>query len=369
MYAIVGTVPIEQFPLACGEVSLIDNEICIQGHKVPVNRGTPALLAAAVRAGECLGLPAPYGYLVGDIGLGHGSRRLYEYLTGHLGKSDFDTVAFHYLQPDVHRHNQVLEALGEGVRRPRLIADAGFMYAAKMSGESLEYDLFTPDVGELAFLADEEAPHPFYTRGFILHEEHRVPELIARAYSHNNAARHLLVKGERDYIANEQGVQDIIEHPMEESMEAIGGTGDTVTGIAAALVSTGMEVVEAAGIAARANRLAGYYAKPTSATQVLEILHHIPRALEEVLHRKGQGNAPGKGLPRRDRPIHPEMTVLDVLSRHRHAEAVFRKYDAKAGECICCNALFEPLENMAAQYDLNLDDLLAELEASILIDP
>ncbi len=31
-------------------------------------------------------------------------------------------------------------------------------------------DLFTSDVGELAFLADEEAPHLFYTRGFILHE-------------------------------------------------------------------------------------------------------------------------------------------------------------------------------------------------------
>jgi len=45
-----------------------------------------------------------------------------------------------------------------------LIADAGFMYAAKMSGQASKYDLFTPDVGELAFLADEEAPHLFYTR-------------------------------------------------------------------------------------------------------------------------------------------------------------------------------------------------------------
>jgi ADP-dependent NAD(P)H-hydrate dehydratase / NAD(P)H-hydrate epimerase len=50
-------------------------------------------------------------------------------------------------------------------RRPILIADAGFMYAAKMSGQAACYDFFTPDVGELAFLADEMAPHPFYTRG------------------------------------------------------------------------------------------------------------------------------------------------------------------------------------------------------------
>lgn len=62
--------------------------------------------------------------------------------------------------------------------------------------------------------------------------------------------------------------------------------------------------------------------------------------------------------------ISPEMTVLDVLSRWRHAEAVFRKYDERIGECICCNALFEPLRNMAAKYDLNLDNLLEELEAS-----
>ena len=53
---------------------------------------------------------------------------------------------------------------------------------AKMSGFASAYDLFTPDVGEMAFLADEAAPHPSYTRGFLLQEEERVPELIQRAY-------------------------------------------------------------------------------------------------------------------------------------------------------------------------------------------
>jgi hypothetical protein len=289
MHAIVGTSPREQFPLAPGEVGLIDNELTIGGNRVPVNRGTPALLAAAIKAGEFLGLPAPYGYLVGDIGHGHGSRRLYEYLTLHLPQWDFESITLHYLQPDVNWHNRVLAKLDETVRRPRLIADAGFMYAAKMSGKSLKYDLFTPDIGELAFLADEEAPHPFYTRGFILHEESRVPDLISRAYAHNNAARHLLVKGEKDYIANEKGIQAIIDQPVEDAMEAIGGTGDTLTGIVASLISTGMEITEAASIAARTNRLAGYYAKPTPATQVIEIVNHIPRALEEVLGENERG--------------------------------------------------------------------------------
>jgi hypothetical protein len=289
MHAIVGTIPLEDFPLAAGQVSLMGHELSIARNRAPVSRGTPALLAAAVKAGDCLGLPAPYGYLVGDIGLGHGSRCLYGYLFEHLAQSDFTSITLHYLQPDVNWHNLVLATLDERMRRPRLIADAGFMYAAKMSGKSSQYDLFTPDIGELAFLADEEAPHPFYTRGFILHEESKVPDLIARSYAHKNAARHLLVKGERDYIADEQGVQQTIDHPVKEAMEAIGGTGDTLTGIVAALISTGMEIIEAASIAARTNRLAGYYAKPTAATQIVEIVSRIPRALEEVLRERDRG--------------------------------------------------------------------------------
>lgn len=296
MFAIVGTVPDQDFPLAVGEVLLVNNLIRIEGKSAPVNRGTPALLAAAIKACEVLDQPAPFGYVVGDIGQGDGSRRLYEYLTRNLGKCDLqsksgtglNTIAFHYLQPDVDWHNRVLFAMEEMAKRPVLIADAGFMYAAKMSGKSSEYDLFTPDAGELAFLADDEAPHPFYTRGFILHEEESVPELIARAYKHNNAARYLLVKGKTDFVANRNGIQATIDSPLEEAMEAMGGTGDTLTGIVTALIESGVEVKEAATVAARVNRLAGHYAKPTPATQVIEIIQHIPRALEEILNENGE---------------------------------------------------------------------------------
>jgi len=62
--------------------------------------------------------------------------------------------------------------------------------------------------------------------------------------------------------------------------------------------------------------------------------------------------------------ICPEMTVLDVVSRYRQTEAVFKKYDKQAGECICCKALFETLRNIAARYGLNLDKLLLDLEAA-----
>ena len=283
MLAVVGTIPDQDFPLVTGTVTLRGDRIHIQGNEVTVNRGTPALLAAAIKTAEALGQPEPFGYLIGDIGLGDGSRLLYEYITKHISEYDFHTIVFHYVQPDVNWHNRVLFAVGEMTRQPVLIADAGFMYAAKMSGQASAYDLFTPDVGELAFLADEDAPHPFYTRGFILHEENRVPDLISRAYKHENTSRFLLVKGREDYLADYGKIRTTINNPAEEAMEAIGGTGDILTGIAAALISAGREVDKGAVTAARANRLAGQYTRPSPATQVIEIINHIPMALANLL--------------------------------------------------------------------------------------
>lgn len=283
MLAIVGTVPVEEFPMLAGEVELGKDWLILDKMRIPINRGTPALLAATIAAGEVLGNPRPFAYLVGDIGTGKGSRRLYDHLTRHLLKAAFEVVTFHYLQPDVDWHNRVLFALEEMKPKPVLIADAGFMYAAKMSGQAGSYDLFTPDAGEVAFLADEEAPHPFYTRGFILHEDNRVPELIKRAYEHDNAARILLVKGRRDYIASREGILATVEEPVVEALEPVGGTGDTVTGIVSALVASGMGVEDSALLAAKVNRLAGLYANPTPATQVLDMIRQIPRALDAIL--------------------------------------------------------------------------------------
>ena len=63
-------------------------------------------------------------------------------------------------------------------------------------------------------------------------------------------------------------------------------------------------------------------------------------------------------------PITPDMTVLDVVSTYRETEDVFRRYDNQAGECVCCNALFDTLQDVAAKYGLNLQELLAELCAA-----
>lgn len=283
MIGIVGTVPDPQLPLIHGKARLVDDHIEIQGRRIAVTRCSPALIGAALKASGGVRCPEIYVFLVGDIGKGDGSRKLYAFLAQHLHAFEFKVLTFHYLQPDVDWHNKILFAVEAMPKRPVLIADAGFMYAAKMSGQSESYEFFTPDVGELAFLADELAPHPFYTRGFILHANGDVPELIRRAYHHHNAARHLLVKGRSDVIVHEKTVVQTVDQPSVEAMEAIGGTGDTLTGMLSVLCGTDFTLTDAAILASRANRWAGHYADPTPATQVVELIENIPRALEKVL--------------------------------------------------------------------------------------
>ncbi len=283
MLGVVGTVPDPNFPLVHGPVRLIGSELIIAGRRIAINRGTPALLAAALKTAESRGGPEIYAFLAGDIGKGDGSRKLYQFLARQLPEFSFRVLTFHYLQPDADWHNKVLFAVETMTPRPTLIADAGFMYAAKMSGQSACYDFFTPDVGELAFLADEIAPHPFYTRGFILHQDADVPNLIRRAYQYQNAARYLVVKGQRDYIADEKQVIATVETPSFDAMEAIGGTGDTLTGILSVLCGGDLTPARAALLAARANRWTGFYARPTPATQVCELIDTIPQALQKAL--------------------------------------------------------------------------------------
>ena len=64
-----------------------------------------------------------------------------------------------------------------------------------------------------------------------------------------------------------------------------------------------------------------------------------------------------------EKSITPEMTLLDIISRHRETEAVFRKYDDQAGVCLCCQSLFDSLRAVAEKYGLDLNQILRELES------
>ena len=257
MWCIAGSVPDADFSLAPPDGPLRLDGATLRlpdGRGVPVERGTPALAATALLACEALGTQAPRALLAGDIGTGDGSRRLYAWLCDNAARLAPRGLTFHYLFPDVDWHNRVLLALQALPRPPLMLADAGFMYAAKMSGYADAYDLFTPDVGELAFLADEKAPHPFYTRGFLLAEDHNIPPLLARVLAHGNCPRHLLIKGAADHIVCAGEVRAVIDSPSVPAMECIGGTGDIVTGLVTAFAAAGWPLCAACLAASRTAR-------------------------------------------------------------------------------------------------------------------
>ena len=69
----------------------------------------------------------------------------------------------------------------------------------------------------------------------------------------------------------------------------------------------------------------------------------------------------GKG----DHVLSAQMTILDVVGRFRETEGVFKAYDARAGACICREALFDTIEEAARRFNLDLDALMADLHAVI----
>jgi hypothetical protein len=269
----------------CEDVAFLQGDaVRVNGFSIPVNRGTAALLAAACQTAQVWGKNQVSAHLVGDTGLGQGSRDLYAHLERNIGEFDAaKALVFHYLQPDADWCARLMLNFEGKKARPWLIADAGFMYAAKMAGLAGIFDLFTPDIGELGFLADEKAPHPFYTRGFILHEGIKAGDLVEKAYAASNAPPYLLIKGDPDQIVKRGRVVGEVDSPCVPAMEAIGGTGDTITGVASALLALGLEPVKACMVAARTNRLAGEMAGVNPASKIPDMVRVIPLALEKAL--------------------------------------------------------------------------------------
>lgn len=292
MWLITGSVPEENFELNLnateGESRVEDTLLVLpDGCRLPVTRGTTALAATAILACMVLGAMPPRLLLFGDCGDGTGSRKAYDWLAANICSfanqhKPLEGITFHYFYPDADNHNRVLLAIEKLQPKPVLVADAGYMYVAKMSGQAKSYGLFTPDAGELAFLADEKAPHPFYTRGFLLAEEKDMPALVELAASHGDCPANMIIKGASDYIYCDNKLITKINEPSCPSMECIGGTGDIVTGLATAWLAAGYPICKSAIYAARAARELAMLCNPTPATQVVELLAYMEQAVANI---------------------------------------------------------------------------------------
>jgi len=239
MMLIAGTVPIKDMPLTMGKIALDGDFLLVDGKRIPCTQGTGAMVSAALATTSYLGLDAPHALLVGDIGEGKGSRELYQYLIDHVAEFSPDVLALHYWLPDMSQTRQLCAAIEKCRKRPVMI-------------------LFETDISH-------------------------TPELARTAYENHGAARLLLVKGSTDYIIRDGEVLDMITEPDVPMLEPIGGTGDTITGVVSALAHAELEPHEAAIIAARANRMAGKYAKVTPATKVRQIIDQFPSVFKDYL--------------------------------------------------------------------------------------
>jgi len=273
MMLLFGTVPSKDLPMTYGQVRQEGDYLFADGQRFSRTQGTGAMISAALAMTDYFKLEAPHVLIAGDIGDGKGTRDMYKYLTEHVVELAPEVLTMHYSLPIMALLKKLLETIKGCAKRPFMIADAGAMYAAKGAGLASEFDIFTPDPSEIAFLADPQATHPAYISHHLFAcDADKIPGQIADAFKNNSAAKLLLVKGKTDYIAMNGEILATITEPNVPTLEPIGGTGDTITGLVSGLVYAGLEPKDAAIYACRTNRMAGLLAQPTPATKVKEVI-------------------------------------------------------------------------------------------------
>ena len=284
MLFICGTVPWEGFPLTSGEARFDGENLFIRDTEIPCTQGTAALVSAACVTAAHLKKSPPHVILVGDNGNGKGSRLLYDYLIKNLPAISPDVLVLHYILPVMGLMKKVCGTVAKCKKKPVMIADASAMYAAKAAGLAPFFDIFTPDLCEMAFLADANAVHPVYiSRHLFSAEILQMQELIAAAYRQKSAAKVLVVKGAIDHVVEEGKILCTLSEPDIPALEAIGGTGDTICGMIGALIDAGLNHSEAAITALKTNRNAGEYIKATPATKIRQIVQAIPHILKNSM--------------------------------------------------------------------------------------
>lgn len=60
--------------------------------------------------------------------------------------------------------------------------------------------------------------------------------------------------------------------------------------------------------------------------------------------------------------ITENMTPLDIVEKYPKTEDVFREYDVVVGRCLLCNNLFDTIEDIASNYNINLVEMIEKLD-------
>jgi NAD(P)H-hydrate repair Nnr-like enzyme with NAD(P)H-hydrate dehydratase domain len=231
MLLLFGTIPDKNLPVVFGPVKQDGDYLIAGNYRFPRTQGTGAMISAALVITTYLNLEPPYILVAGDIGNGNGTRAIYEYLNTNLDTLAPEVLTMHYSQPMMAFMREIIEGMKSRAQKPFLIADAAAMYTAKAAGLAQEFDVFTPDSTEIAFLADPKATHPAYISHHLFDcDSSKIPQQIMEAYALKSAARTLVVKGQKDYIAQNGRILNVISEPCVPVLEAIGGTAILLQG-------------------------------------------------------------------------------------------------------------------------------------------
>ncbi len=63
--------------------------------------------------------------------------------------------------------------------------------------------------------------------------------------------------------------------------------------------------------------------------------------------------------------ISTDDTLLDLLEQYPETEDVFKLYTQKIGICICCEALFCTVAEVAERYELDIEELMTRLNNAV----
>jgi ADP-dependent NAD(P)H-hydrate dehydratase / NAD(P)H-hydrate epimerase len=277
MITLIGTVPYKT-GLYAGRADVKDNCLTVDDREFSIERGTQAMAAACVQVCKFYGLDLPLCIFGGDVADGKGTDLMFQEVNSRLDKYSPKVVTLHYMFPKIAWGEPFMDKINSLSVRPQLIADAGGMYLIKTINKSYLFDVFTPDEGELYFLADEFAPHPLYVRSELLHKDVSRETLLGEAYRNKTTAKTTVLKGARDYIYREGVKINEVVTPNIPAMEAIGGTGDTITGMLSALKYKKDPQAEYHSLIL--NRLIGKKITCTPRTQIAEFIKAIPAALD-----------------------------------------------------------------------------------------
>ena len=61
--------------------------------------------------------------------------------------------------------------------------------------------------------------------------------------------------------------------------------------------------------------------------------------------------------------ITAERTVLELVELYPETELVFEHYTRRLGICICCEALFCTVREVADRYEIDIDELMVRLNS------